>query len=135
MLDWSPSCIHLFSRGGDFLTSCISQGGGSRSLVSCPFFFCMDIEENIIISDYNRHVIKIFSKPGQLIHTIGMRGEGRVQFIRPYGISISQFGTGASEGGGHRGAHAPLKNLGAPLTVPPSSVHPLACAPFPCPNR
>ena len=38
------------------------------------------------------------------------------------------------------GARAPLKNLGAPLTVPPpnvppSSVHPLACAPFPCPNR
>ena len=92
VLDWSPSCIHLFSRGGDFLTSCISQGGGSRSLVSCPFFFCMDLEENIIISDYNRHVIKIFSKSGQLIHTIGMRGEGRGQFIRPYGISISQFG-------------------------------------------
>ena len=92
VLDWSPSCVHLFSRGGDLLGCCVSQGGGRLCSVSCPFFFCLDIEENIIISDYNRHVIKIFSTSGQLIHTIGMRGEGKGQFIRPYGISISQTG-------------------------------------------
>ncbi|KAI6647988.1 Cell surface protein [Oopsacas minuta] len=30
VLDWSPRCVQLFSRNGDYLSSCISQGLGTK---------------------------------------------------------------------------------------------------------
>ena len=93
VLDWSPNCINFFSRNGTLLSSCISQGRGQDCSVEYPYFFCLDPAENIIISDTNRHAIKIFSKSGQRIHTIGKEGNGKGEFIEPYGICISQLGT------------------------------------------
>ena len=83
--------MHFFTRDGSILKSLVTQGGG-QNLISCPFFFCIDLDGNFIISDYNHHAVKVFSSSGDLIHTIGRRGEGSGQFIRPYGISISNLG-------------------------------------------
>ena len=91
VLDRSPNCIHFFSRSGDLLTSCVSQGG-PECLVCGPCFFCLDCEQNIIISDRLRHVIKILSYSGELLHTIGREGEGIGEFIKPYSIAISKSG-------------------------------------------
>ena len=93
VLDWSQSCINFFSRNGTLLSSCISLGGGQNCSVEYPWFFCLDPAENIIISDTDRHAIKIFSKSGQRIHTIGKEGNRKGEFINPYGICISQLGT------------------------------------------
>ena len=93
VLDWSPNCVHFFSRNGTLLSSCISQGKEQDSLVYHPWFFCLDLAGNIIISDTDHDAIKIFSKRGQHIHTIGKKGEKIGNFIRPFGISISQLGT------------------------------------------
>ena len=38
VLDWSPNCVHLFSRDGEF-SSCISQVIEGNSLVDHPHFF------------------------------------------------------------------------------------------------
>ena len=91
VLDWSSNCVHFFTRNGSILRSWVTQGGG-QSLISCPFFFCIDLDGNFIISDYNHHTVKVFSSSGDLIHTVGRRGEGSGQFIRPYGICISNLG-------------------------------------------
>ena len=92
VLDRSPNCIHFFSRSGDLLTSCVSQGEGQERLVSGPYFFCLDCVQNILISDCSNHVIKILSNSGKLLHTIGREGEGKGEFIAPYGIAISKSG-------------------------------------------
>ena len=92
VLDKSPNCIHFFSRSGDLLTSCVSQGGGQECLVCRPFFFCLDCEQNILVSDCLHHVIKILSNSGELLHTIGRKGKGKGEFIEPYGIAISKSG-------------------------------------------
>ena len=93
VLDWSPNCINFFSRNGTLLSSCISQGDGQDCSIGYPWFFCLDPAENIIISDTYKHAIKIFSKSGQRIHTIGKKGNGKGELIKPYGICISQLGT------------------------------------------
>ena len=77
VVDWSPNCVHFFSREGTLLSSCISQGMEQDCSVSCPRYFCLDTAKNIIISDTNNHAIKIFSQSGQHIHTVGKVG---VQF-------------------------------------------------------
>ena len=92
VLDRSPNCIHFFSRSGDLLTSCVSQGRDQGCLVRYPWFFCLDCEQNILVSDWGLHAIKIFSNSGELLHSIGRKGNGKGEFIYPYGIAISNSG-------------------------------------------
>ena len=84
VLDCSPNCIHFFSRGGDLLRSCATQG--RDGMVYSPWFFCLDTPGNILVTDWGRDSIKILSPSGQLIHEIGKRGHGRGQLYRPFGI-------------------------------------------------
>ena len=92
VLDWSPKCVHFYSKNGHLLNSCISQGQGTDCLVYHPRFFCLDLAGNKMISDYGNDRIKIFSQFEQLIHTIGRNGKGIGEFIEPYGICISKLG-------------------------------------------
>ena len=91
VLDWSPKCVHFLSREGH-LSSCVSRGVTQDSLVTNPYFFCFDSADNIIISDYERHVINIFTESGHNIHTLGREGYARGQLIYPYGICVIKFG-------------------------------------------
>ena len=91
VLDWSPNCIHFFSRSGAFLRSCVTQG--VDAMVSEPRFFCLDTEGNILITDCPRHNIKILSSSGQLMQLIGKEGHVRGDLYYPYGICLSQSGT------------------------------------------
>ena len=92
VLDESRKCVHFYSRNGHLLSSCVSQGKRPDYLVYEPFFLCMDLAGNIIISDWGNDSIKIISKSGHLIHTIGKRGHGIGEFVDPYGISVSKSG-------------------------------------------
>ena len=92
VLDESPYCVHFFFRSGDLLTSCVSQGQGQECFVNSPFFFCLDAEQNIIFSDRRRNSIKIVANSGELLHTIGRKGNEKGEFDKPYGISISNSG-------------------------------------------
>ena len=93
VLDRSSKFVHFYSKNGHLLSSCISQGQGPDCLVYRPSFFCLDLDRNIIISDYGNHRIKIFSQSEQLIHTVGRKGEEIGVFMEPYGICISKLGT------------------------------------------
>ena len=91
VLDWSPNCIHFFSRSGALLRSCVTQG--EDGMVYNPYFFCLDPAGNILITDLSRNNIKILSPSGQLMHTIEKEGHGRGELYLPYGICLSQTGT------------------------------------------
>ena len=58
-------------------------------MVYRPSFFCLDTAGNILITDNYRHSIKILSPSGQLIHTIGKRGQGRGELYRPFGFCVT----------------------------------------------
>ena len=92
VLDDSPECVHFYSRNGHLLSSCVSRGMGPKYLVYRPWFLCIDLAGNNIISDYGNDAIKIISKSGHLIHTIGKYGDGIGEFVCPTGISVSKFG-------------------------------------------
>ena len=90
ILDRSPNCIHFYSRSGDLLRSCVTQG--KDCTVCNPWSFCLDVAGNILIADTYRHDVKILSPSGHLIHVIGKEGEGRGEFLCPYGICVSETG-------------------------------------------
>ena len=91
ILDWSPNCIHFYSRSGDLLSSCVTQG--EDGMVYSPFFFCLDSAGNILITDFEHHDVKILSPSGHLIHKIGKKGSERGEFRCPCGICVSELGT------------------------------------------
>ncbi|KAI6661916.1 Tripartite motif-containing protein 2 [Oopsacas minuta] len=57
--------IHIFSKSGDLLKSFIKLENGRVYI-----FLCLDLCNNIIISDYWGNSINIFTEDGQLIHKI-----------------------------------------------------------------
>ena len=92
VLDRSPNCVRIFSRSGDLLTSCVSQGYKQNCLVDRPDFFCLDPDMNILISDWRHDTIKIFTHSGELIQTLGKKGKSRGELILPFGIAVSHSG-------------------------------------------
>ena len=90
-LDCSQVCIHYFSRSGDLLSSWFTRG--QDGTVCNPRFFCLDTAGNILVTDKERHDMKILSPSGHLIHEIGKKGQGRGEFDYPYGICMSETGT------------------------------------------
>ena len=63
----SPS-IHVFTLSGEKTRSLVTIGNGMQ--VEGAWFFCLDGHNNILISDYWSHNIKVFSPAGDLLHTI-----------------------------------------------------------------
>ena len=93
VLDESPNCVRILSRSGNLLISCVSQGYAGSCLIYRPFFFCLDPDMNILISDYGHDTIKIFTHSGELLHTLGKKGKSRGELIEPFGIAVSHSGT------------------------------------------
>ena len=93
VLDRSHKCVRFLSREGHLLSSCVSRGDTKDSLVTRPYFFCLDAADNIIISDCHHHAIRIFTQAGHHIHTLGRQGGERGEFITPYGICVTKVGT------------------------------------------
>ena len=56
--------------------------------VTNPIYFCLDAAENIIISDFLAHRIKIFSKEGNLIKTVGEEGQQPGMLYYPTGLAL-----------------------------------------------
>ena len=80
-------CIRVFSYTGDMLRSLITRG--DQLQVNNAWYFCLDSQENIIISDFVTSDIKAFSKEGTLIRTIGGRGQEVGMFLSPTGLTLN----------------------------------------------
>ena len=88
VLCYDNPCVQVFSHAGERLRSLVSRGGHMQ--VSSPSFFCLDAKRNIIISDNVAHQIKIFSKEGNHIRTIGRQGQRPGMFYCPTGLALTK---------------------------------------------
>ena len=84
--DDSP-CVHVFTHTGHKIRSLITCGEGMQ--VSCPLFFCLDVKENLFISDFQEHQIKMFSNEGSLLDTLGEYGHQVGMFYFPKGLALA----------------------------------------------
>ena len=84
----SSPCILVFSHAGEMTSSLVTRGDGMQ--VAGVRFFCLDAEQNLLISDYEAGNVKIFSKDGILLHTVGQAGHGRGMFYQPKGIALTK---------------------------------------------
>ena len=80
-------CLHVFSQSGEKLRSFITLGAQGNKQVKEGYFFCLDKQQNILISDYGDNSIKVFSQEGALLHTLGHTQEK--EKIKPTGIVVT----------------------------------------------
>ena len=57
--------IHIFTESGDIIRSFIKLDNGTGGI-----YFCFDLYDNIIVSDYSSRSIQIYTIKGELIHKI-----------------------------------------------------------------
>ena len=84
----SSPCVHVFSYSGVKIRSTVTNGQGMQ--VDCSFFFCLDNNRNLIISDLEAHKVEMFSKEGVLIGTLGEEGGEVGMFTYPNGVALTK---------------------------------------------
>ena len=89
LTDGNP-CIRFYDYSHQLIREIITQGEGNQ--VINPWYFCLDREFNILMTDLSADDIMIFSNRGELLHKFGKRGEGRGDFISPSGIATDREG-------------------------------------------
>ena len=82
MLVYDIPCIVVFSYTGENLRSLIP-------INNLCLYFCLDSAENIIIGEHDGHDIQVFTKSGDLIRTIGEKGQRPQQFHHPRGLALT----------------------------------------------
>ena len=88
VLCYSSPCVLVLSHTGEMTRSLVT--GGDWMQVSSALFFCLDAEQNLLISDYGAHDVKIFSKDGTYLHTVGQEGHERGMLYHPTGIALTK---------------------------------------------
>ena len=84
----SSPCVLVLSHAGEMTRSLITRGDGMQ--VFHAFYFCLDAEQNLLISDHRAHDVKIFSKDGTHLHTVGQEGHERGMLYDPMGIALTK---------------------------------------------
>ena len=87
LCEYSP-CILVFSHAGEKIRSLITQGTGMQ--IEYANFFCLDTKQNLLISDSLNNQVRIFSKEGTHLHTIGEPGHEVGMFHYPRGIVLTK---------------------------------------------
>ena len=82
-------CILVFSHAGEIIRQLITWGGMGMQIGEA-FFFCLDRKQNLLICDWWNHEVRIFSKEGTHLHTIGERGQEVGMFEYPEGIVLTK---------------------------------------------
>ena len=81
VLSDSSPCVLVLSHTGEMTRSLVTRGYGMQ--VYNPLFLCLDAEQNVLISDNRVHDVKIFSKDGTYLHTVGQEGHERGMLYHP----------------------------------------------------
>ena len=86
----SDPCMFLFNSDHVLTNRLITRGDGGQT--NTPCCFDIDIEYNIIMSDYWNHCVYIFNQEGEQIHKFGKEGQGIGEFYHPWGIALDNTG-------------------------------------------
>ena len=90
VLAYCDPCMFVFDSDHVLTNRLITRGVGKQT--NNPYFFDIDREYNIIMSDYSNHCVYVFSQEGEQIHKFGKEGQGIGEFYQPYGIALDNTG-------------------------------------------
>ena len=81
-------CLLVFSHAGEKTRSLVTRGDGMQ--IGSADFFCLDKKQNLLISDCGNKQVKIFSKEGTHLHSMGQPEHEAGMFYSPRGIVLTK---------------------------------------------
>ena len=85
-------CIRIYNASHQLSRQMISKGEEDINQMKHPYCFFLDSNLNILMTDFKRHCVSIFSSSGELIHEFGKEGEEKREFVQPRGITMDSEG-------------------------------------------
>ena len=91
VLCYVSPCIFVFSHAGEKIRQLITRGIMDMGMqIGYANFFCLDRNQNLLISDWSNGEVRIFSKDGTHLHTIGEHGYEVGMLAFPKGIVLTE---------------------------------------------
>uniref|UniRef100_A0AAX7TKT1 Tripartite motif-containing protein 2 n=1 Tax=Astatotilapia calliptera TaxID=8154 RepID=A0AAX7TKT1_ASTCA len=107
VVDNKSCCVFIFQVNGKLVTKFGNRGNGDRQFagtlngntVHCskitqfsPHFAAVNNNNEIIVTDFHNHSVKVFNTEGEFLLKFGSNGEGNGQFNAPTGVAVDVNG-------------------------------------------
>ncbi|XP_034147032.1 tripartite motif-containing protein 2 isoform X3 [Esox lucius] len=95
VVDNKACCVFIFQPNGKLVTKFGNRGNGDRQFAGTlngPHFAAVNHNNEIIVTDFHNHSVKVFNTEGEFLLKFGSNGEGNGQFNAPTGVAVDVNG-------------------------------------------
>uniref|UniRef100_A0AAX7U6A8 Tripartite motif-containing protein 2 n=1 Tax=Astatotilapia calliptera TaxID=8154 RepID=A0AAX7U6A8_ASTCA len=95
VVDNKSCCVFIFQVNGKLVTKFGNRGNGDRQFAGTlngPHFAAVNNNNEIIVTDFHNHSVKVFNTEGEFLLKFGSNGEGNGQFNAPTGVAVDVNG-------------------------------------------
>ncbi|KAM7009646.1 tripartite motif-containing protein 2 isoform 1-T2 [Tautogolabrus adspersus] len=95
VVDNKACCVFIFQLNGKLVTKFGNRGNGDRQFAGTlngPHFAAVNNNNEIIVTDFHNHSVKVFNTEGEFLLKFGSNGEGNGQFNAPTGVAVDVNG-------------------------------------------
>uniref|UniRef100_A0A8C4Q5G6 RING-type E3 ubiquitin transferase n=1 Tax=Eptatretus burgeri TaxID=7764 RepID=A0A8C4Q5G6_EPTBU len=94
VVDNKACCVSVFQPGGKLVTRFGTRGNGDKQFAGTldgPHFVAVNRNNDIIVTDFHNHSVKVFTSDGEFLLKFGSNGEGNGQFNAPTGVAVDSL--------------------------------------------
>ncbi|XP_075887792.1 tripartite motif-containing protein 3b isoform X1 [Nelusetta ayraudi] len=104
-VDNKACCVFIFQSNGKLVTKFGGRGTSDRQFaeklgpnfnksgsVFSPHFVAVNNKNEIIVTDFHNHSVKVYNADGEFLFKFGSHGEGNGQFNAPTGVAVDANG-------------------------------------------
>ncbi|XP_044775740.1 tripartite motif-containing protein 3 isoform X2 [Neomonachus schauinslandi] len=95
VVDNKSCCVFTFQPNGKLVGRFGGRGATDRhfaGIVEGPHFVAVNNKNEIVVTDFHNHSVKVYSADGEFLFKFGSHGEGNGQFNAPTGVAVDSNG-------------------------------------------
>ncbi|KAM4697235.1 tripartite motif-containing protein 3 [Discoglossus pictus] len=96
VVDNKSCCIFIFQSNGKLVGRFGGRGPGDKlqaaGSLDGPHFVAVNNKNEIVVTDFHNHSVKVYSADGEFLFKFGSHGEGNGQFNAPTGVAVDSNG-------------------------------------------
>ncbi|KAJ0022333.1 hypothetical protein NQD34_009823 [Periophthalmus magnuspinnatus] len=99
-VDNKACCVFIFQSNGKLVTKFGAKGTSDRHFAGklakptsfSPHFVAVNNKNEIVVTDFHNHSVKVYNADGEFLFKFGSHGEGNGQFNAPTGVAVDTNG-------------------------------------------
>ncbi|XP_041055241.1 tripartite motif-containing protein 2-like isoform X3 [Carcharodon carcharias] len=95
VVDNKACCVFIFQSNGKLVTRFGLRGTADRQfagILDGPHFVAVNNKNEILVTDFHNHSVKVYNSDGEFLFKFGSHGEGNGQFNAPTGVAVDTNG-------------------------------------------